>query len=105
MLKLFDETAHVTNHLIVKDSLTLHDASCAVNHYKVADYGLQSMYDEMQVRRRAAYKKIKDLGYDMIFDTGEYITKFPFVVPDDDDKVEFSIYETDNGLQVRIYLK
>lgn len=105
MLKLFDEAAHVTNHLIVKDSLTLHDASCATNRYKFADYGLQSMYDEMQVHRRAAYKKIKDLGYDMIFDTGEYITKFPFVVPGDDDKVEFSIYETDNGLQVRIYLK
>lgn len=105
MLNLFDEITSGTIRMIPKDSLTLHDASHAVNHYKMANSGLMGMYDEMQVHRRAAYKKIKQLGYDIIFDTGTRITKFPMNVPDDDDKIEFSIYDNDGTKQVRIYLR
>jgi len=105
MLRLYDERAHLTLRMVVRDSLTLHDASHAVNQYKMSNSGLTGMYDEMQVHRRAAYKKIKQLGYDIIFDTGTRITKFPMNVPDDDDKIEFSIYETNGTKQVRIYLK
>jgi hypothetical protein len=105
MLNLFDEITAGTIRMIPKDSLTLHDASHAINRHKMGDAGLTSMYDEMQVHHRAAYKKIKQLGYDIIFDTGTHVTQFPLNVPDDEDKIEFSIYETDNGKQVRIYLK
>jgi hypothetical protein len=93
-----------TIRMIPKDSLTLHDASHAVNHFKFGDTGLKTMYDEMQVYRRVAYKKVKDLGYDIIFDTGDHITKFPMDIPDDDQKVVFSIYEIGNTKQIRIYL-
>lgn len=105
MLNLYDEITSGTIRMIPKDSLTLHDASHAVNHYKFGDGGLTTMYDEMQVHCRAAYKKIKQLGYDIIFDTGTHITKFPMNVPDDDDKIEFSIYDVDGTKQIRIYLK
>ena len=105
MLNLFDEITSGITRMIPKDSLTLHDASHALNKYKFGDNGLRTMYDEMQVHRRVAYKKIKQLGYDIIFDTGTHITKFPMNVPDDDDKIEFSIYDVDGTKQVRIYLK
>lgn len=105
MLNLLDEITAGKIRMIPKDSLTLHDASHAVNLYKFENSGLTSMYDEMQVHRRAAYKKIKQIGYDIIFDTGTRITKFPMNVPDDDEKLEFSIYDNDGTKQIRIYLK
>lgn len=105
MLNLYDEISHLTVRMIPKDSLTLHDASHAFNLYKMSNTGLMSMYDEMQVHRRAAYKKIKELGYDILFDTGTHVTQFPINVPDDDDKIEFSIYVKDGSYQVRIFLK
>ena len=105
MLKLFDEIVHTKIRGIIKESLTLHDASHITNNGKIADYGLRALHDEVIVRRRAAYKKIKELGFPIIFDTGEYVTKFPIHVPYDDDKLIFSIYETDDGeTQIRIYL-
>ena len=105
MLKLFDEIVHTKIRGIIKESLTLHDASHITNNGKIADYGLRALHDEVIVRRRAAYKKIKELGIPIIFDTGEYVTKFPINVPNDDDKLIFSIYETDDGeTQIRIYL-
>lgn len=105
MLNLYDEITSGTIRMVPQDSLTLHDASCAVNVYKFGDGGLTTMYDEMQVHRRAAYKKIKQLGYDIIFDTPYGITKFPMDVPGEDDKIEFSVYEVDGSYQVRIFLK
>jgi len=104
MLKLFDDIPYMKTRIIVKDSLPLHDASHAVNKYKAADAGLTGLYDEIIVRRRAAYKKVKELGYDIIFDTGKYITKFPMNVPGDDDKVVFSIYEKDGTKEIHIFL-
>lgn len=105
MLNLYDEKSHTLLRMIAKDSLTLHDGSWAKKQIKASDYGLQSFYDEMQVHRRVAYKKIKQMGYEIVFDTGTAITKFPDYLPDDDDKVEFSLYEINNTFQVRIYLK
>lgn len=105
MLNLYDEISHVTLRMIPKDSLTLHDGSWALNKNKATDYGLQSLYDEMQVHRRVAYKKIKQMGYEIVFDVGDHVTKFPERLPDDEDKVEFSLYEKDDTYQVRIYLK
>lgn len=105
MLRLYDERAHITLRMIPKDSLTLHDASHADNKLKVGDIGLMGVHDEMQVRRRVAYKKVKELGYDIIFDTGKRVTKFPENLPDDEDKVVFSLYEHNGSYQVRIYLK
>lgn len=104
MLNLYDEIVHGVTRMIPKDSLTLHDASCATRGYGIEDYGLRSMYDEVQIHRRVTYKKIKELGYDIIFDTGTKLTKTPDQIPDDDEKIEFSLYQTDNGYQVRIYL-
>ena len=104
MLNLYDERAHTTLRMIPKDSLTLHDGSWAKNKNKMSDDGLMTIYDEMQVHRRVAYKNIKLMGYEIIFDTGDHVTKFPDRVPDDDEKVEFSLYETEGTFQVRIYL-
>ena len=104
MLRLYDERAHLTLRMVVRDSLTLHDASHALNKFKTGDLGLTGVHDEMQVRRRVAYKKVKELGYDIIFDTGKRVTKFPDNLPGDDDKVVFSLYEYGDSYQVRIYL-
>ena len=104
MLNLYDERAHTTLRMIVKDSLTLHDNSHAVNKYKLADYGLRSMYDGMIVRHRAAYKKIRDMGYEIWFDTGRKITQNPDNPPADDDKVIFSLCQDGDTQKVHIYL-
>jgi len=104
MLNLYDEISHGLLRVIPKDSLTLHDASHALRGYGMEDYGLRSLYDEAQVHRRVTYKKIKELGYDIIFDTGKKLTQTPDNLPDDNDKVEFSLYQTGNTYQVRIYL-
>jgi hypothetical protein len=105
MLNLYDENAHTFLRMIPKDSLTLHDGSWAINQYKFADDGMTSLYDEMQVHHRVAYKKIKQMGYEIVFDTGEAVTKFPERLPDDDEKVEFALYMNNGAGQVRIYLK
>lgn len=93
MLKLYDENTKIDLRMIVKDSLTLHDASYAKVHEHYADRGLKSMYDEILVRHRVAYKKIKELGYPIRFDNGVRITYEEPRVIDDDEKVVFSIYE------------
>ncbi len=105
MLKLFDTIVSTRIRRIPKDSLTLHDAGQFIETHHKADTGLTAMYDEMIVHRRAAYKKIKQLGFDIIFDNGKYITKYPTDVLSDDDKLEYSIYENNGEKQIRIYLK
>lgn len=108
MLKLYDEISHGKTRMIPKDSLTLHDASHAVVNRKEPDYGLKTMYDEMQIHLRAAYKKIKDKGYDIVFDTEYGVTANPTQEPGDDDIVEFSLYNVGTDVspvyQVRIHL-
>ena len=104
MLNLYDERAHTQLRMIVKDSLTLHDNSHAYNLYKMGDHGLKSMYDGMIVRRRAAYKKIRDMGYQILFDTKTGITRYPERIPGDDEKVIFSLYPKNDTYEVHIYL-
>lgn len=104
MLNLYDERVHTKLRMIVKDSLTLHDNSHAVNKHKMGDHGLKSMYDGMIVRHRVAYKKIRNMGYEIWFDTGKKVTKYPEQIPGDNDKVIFSLYPENDTYKVHIYL-
>ena len=103
MLNMYDEIVHGRIRMIPKDALPLHDASCALRGYGLEDIGLRSMYDEMQTHHRTTFGNVKSMGYDIIFDTGKYLTKFPDTLPNDDDKIEFSIYEKNNTKQIHVY--
>lgn len=93
MLRLYDENTNVQIQMIPRDSLTLHDASCANVEERISDKGLTNMYDEMIVQRRAAYINVVNLGYPIVYDDGTKITQYPDQKPDDNDRVVFSIYE------------
>ena len=108
MLRLYDENTKITLKMRPADSLTLHDASCAVVHEHYADRGLMNMYDEMLVRHRTTYQAIKQLGCPIKFDTGDRISYDEPREISDDERLIFSIYEKKiNGAVVReatIYL-
>lgn len=98
MLRLYDELTRANIHMIVKDSATLHDASHALVTEHYAETGLQAMHDEMLVHYRVAYKKIKQIGYPILFDDGKSIVETAPRVIDDEEKLVFSIYENPRAL-------
>ena len=98
MLRLYDELTRANIHMIVKDSVTLHDASHALVTEHYAETGLQAMHDEMLVHYRVAYKKIKQIGYPILFDDGKSIVETAPRTIDDEEKLVFSIYENPRAL-------
>lgn len=102
MLKLHDEIAKTKLKMGVQESLTLHDASHAKVHEHHADCGLMNMYDEMLVRHRTTYARIKQFGYPIKFDTGNRISYDEPRPIANDERLIFSIYEKKiNGSIVR----
>jgi hypothetical protein len=55
-----------------------------------------TMYDEVLFRLKAAYKNIKDTGYDIWYDDGKRITKMAYAI-DDETEVVANIVHNDNG--------
>ncbi len=102
MLKLHDEIAKTKLKMGVQESLTLHDASHAKVHEHHADRGLMNMYDEMLVRHRTTYARIKQFGYPIKFDVGNRISYDEPRPIANDERLIFSIYEKKiNGSIVR----
>ena len=102
MLKLHDEIAKTKLKMGVQESLTLHDASHAKVHEHYADRGLMNMYDEMLVRHRTTYVRIKQFGYPIKFDVGNRISYDEPRPIANDERLIFSIYEKKiNGSIVR----
>jgi hypothetical protein len=102
MLKLHDEIAKTKLKMGVQESLTLHDASHAKVHEHYADRGLMNMYDEMLVRHRTTYARIKQFGYPIKFDVGNRISYDEPRPIANDERLIFSIYEKKiNGSIVR----
>lgn len=110
MLKLFDGENQLRITLRPTDSLTLHDASYTSTHTSltdtsntacnlhIPDQGISNAYDEMLIRYRASYKKIKQAGYPILFDDGESIKSTPpYDLVDDESLIfTFSQYQLDN---------
>ena len=96
MLKLFDEMTHGATEISPDDSLTLFDVSYATEQYAMGDDVSGLMYDDVLFRLQAAYKNIKDTGYDIWYDDGKRITKTPYHI-DDDTEVVANIVHDNNG--------
>ena len=102
MLKLHDENTKIKLKMGIQESLTLHDASHAKVHEHYADRGLMNMYDEMLVRHRTTYQRIKQFGYPIKFDIGSRISYDEPRPIANDERLIFSIYEKKiNGSTVR----
>lgn len=98
MIRLHDDNTKLGVRVGVKDSATLHDASFAKVHEHYADTGIQTMYDEMVVHYRVAYKNVKNIGYPIVYDDGNTIMQTPPYPIDDEQKVVFSIYNNPRSL-------
>lgn len=85
MLKLIDEIPGGTIEIGVEESLPLLDVSTAICEGMMADGndGEPILYDDVLFRLKAAYKDIKNAGYDIWYDNGERITKTAIDIADD----------------------
>ena len=85
MLKLIDEIPGGTIEIGVEESLPLLDVSTAICEGMMADGndGEPILYDDVLFRLKAAYKDIKNVGYDIWYDNGERITKTAIDIADD----------------------
>ena len=86
MLRLYDEIVDLTVDKHIPDSITLYDVSNNTLHQQWKDYNSQVMYDDAIIRAVGKYSYIKSLGYDILFDDGNKITKNePTGITDDSD--------------------
>lgn len=77
MLKLFDEISHARVRMVPKDSLTLFDVSKWHTKLKMPDHNESFLYDEALFRLKGTYNKIKNSGFEIWYDDGEWITTTP----------------------------
>lgn len=87
MLSLYDEIHHITLHMIPRDVIRLHDASHAYVKYGFKEDFNHFVYDDAIFRIKTTYKKLKDMGYTVWFDTGQRVTQKPFRDLTDDSEV------------------
>jgi hypothetical protein len=87
MLSLYDEFHHITLHMIPRDVVRLHDASHAYVKYGFKEDFNHFVYDDAIFRIKTTYKKLKDMGYTIWFDTGQRVTQKPFRDLTDDSEV------------------
>ena len=104
MLKLFDEIAHGTMEIAPGDSLTLYDVSHATTQYTFGDDNTGVMYDDVLFRLKAAYKDIKNTGYDIWYDDGKRITKKGFSIDDDTEIVANIVHDKSGGIKIIIHV-
>lgn len=104
MLKLFDEISHGTMEIAPGDSLTLYDVSHATTQYNFGDDNTGVMYDDVLFRLKAAYKDIKNTGYDIWYDDGKRITKNGFSIDDDTEIVANIVHDKSGGIKIIIHV-
>lgn len=104
MLKLFDEISHGTMEIAPGDSLTLYDVSHATTQYNFGDDNTGVMYDDVLFRLKAAYKDIKNTGYDIWYDDGKRITKSGFSIDDDTEIVANIVHDKSGGIKIIIHV-
>ena len=78
MLALFDEINHVTLRILPKDALHLYDVSYADARVIIKDDVSKFFYDDAIFRIKTTYKKLKEFGYPIWFDNGDWIDQTPF---------------------------
>ena len=100
MLKLFDQIEHARVRMIPKDSLTMFDVSKWKKHLKMADDNTDLLYDDALFRLRGTYSKLKDSGYEIWFDDGEWITTTPFPNISDDDIIVGNFVPSGNTYRI-----
>ena len=104
MLKLFDEISHGTMEIAPGDSLTLYDVSHATTQYNFGDDNTGVMYDDVLFRLKAAYKDIKNTGYDIWYDDGKRITKNGFSIDDDTEIVANIVHDKSGEIKIIIHV-
>ena len=77
MLALFDQIDHITIRILPRDVLHLYDVSCAKARVIMDDHLDHFLYDEAIFRVKGTYQKIKDAGYEIWYDNGEWIDQTP----------------------------
>ena len=102
MLKLFDQIEHAHLRMIPKDSLTLFDVSKWKKHLKMADDNTTMMYDDTLFRLKGQYSKVKESGYEIWYDDGNWITTNPLPELHNDDIVVGNIVRSGNTYRVII---
>lgn len=103
MLKLIDEIPHITIEMGVVESMSLFDVSTAKMIGMMADGndGEPIMRDHVLFRLKAAYKDIKNSGYDIWYDDGKRITKTPINI-DNNTECVANFVKSNNSYKVII---
>lgn len=102
MLKLLDEINHGAMEIAPDDSLALFDVSHATTQYTMGDDTRGTMYDEVLFRLKAAYKNIKDTGYDIWYDDGKRITKMAYAIDDETEVIANIVHDDNGGIKIII---
>ena len=105
MLKLMDEITHGTMETSPGDSLTMYDVSHADTYYNMGDDNIGSLYDDALFRLKAAYKNIKNTGYEIWYDNGKRITRNPSFDIDDDTEVIANVVSNGSSYKIIINIE
>jgi hypothetical protein len=102
MLRLYDEINDLLVDKHIPDSIALYDVSNNTLHQQWKDDNTQVMYDEAIIRAVGKYSYIKSLGYDVLFDDGDRITKNEPSGITDDSLVTGTMVSTGNTYSIII---
>lgn len=106
MLRLYDEIAHTDMTSAPSESMTLYDAGFHKHEIKMEDDNTNLIHDEAIFRLFSAYKKYKDMGYEILYDDGKRITKTPVdTLTDDTELIGDRITDSDGKVKIILNVK